>query len=980
MYGSSHPPAEEEAALSASRFEPVTGRWIPEQASHARVWRHTRTGAEILTLQNADQCRAFGILFRTPPPDRTGLPHVLEHCVLGGSRRYPVRGPLDEVLRGSVFDHVNVVTYPDKACYLVASSNSTDLANVADVFLDAVLHPLLTPDTFRREAWHLEMDSVESLPRLNGRVLNEQHGNFSAPARLIEHHSQVPLFPDTPYGVNRGGHPEHIPEMTLDRLRAYHRIHYHPSNARFYLYGAVDVEEWLRFLDDRLDGFDRQETDTSLPLQSPFRRPRRVRIPFEAGPGQERGMVTLNWVLGEVRDPEEILTAEVLTEILIGTPRALLRRALVESGLGTGLAGLGLFTHVRQMYLSTGLQGVAPADASGVEPLVEHALGELVLRGVDSSLVAEALRTVEMRLREPGRRGFPPGAALFWDRVSPVWVHDGDSLGPLAYQRPLGLVAERLQREGGVAGFVRSLLVDNPHRATVALMPDLGFHQRAAERGQLADKIESLSKIERRQLVAETRAYRQRQAMPDDPGALAAVPALMPGHLARNARVSRTRIANVDGCSLLHDSSPTRGLVHVELALDLRVLPEALVLYVPLLGRLLADDSGCGYSADASGRGVASAIGGLRSSVIATASRSAGGSVGRLVFCGKAREELLSALSGEMRRAISERGLPSQARCRQTILEERARLLADVQPDSRTWTSTRIGSAFGEHGRLADQTSGVAQLQFLRALVAEIDEDWPGALEKLEETRRLLLGRAGAVCSVTSGGILWDHLPSHVASLTSSLPVASCDVQMWRPELDLADEGLVVGTQVNHVAKGADLYALGYELHGSIAAITRYLEAAWLRERVCAQGGAYGVSCTFNARTGLFVCSSYRDPHLGRTVDVFDGAATFLRENVPGSGDLARTVVGAVGRMDAYRTVAQRARESLLRHLCRETDAERQRFRDELLGTGVADIRAFAEVLAQVREEGLVVALASVEAIAAANAQRHDWLRVTRLE
>jgi Zn-dependent M16 (insulinase) family peptidase len=337
-------------------FELIREEDIPELNTHARLFRHVRTGAELLSLENDDENKVFGITFRTPPNNSTGVPHIMEHSVLDGSRKYPVKEPFVELIKGSLKTFLNAFTFPDKTCYPVASQNLQDFYNLIDVYMDAVLYPLITKQAFQQEGWHYELNSVDDPLAYKGVVFNEMKGAYSSPDNVLARYTQQSLFPDTPYGVDSGGDPRVMPELTYEQFQNFHDTYYHPSNARIFFYGDDDPDERLRLMEGHLQPFERVRVDSSIPLQRRFTGPRSLSIPYDAGEQgtDKKGYVTVNWLLDEVDDRQTNLALRILSYILIGTPASPLRKALIDSGLGEDLAGVGLEADLRQAFYGGG--------------------------------------------------------------------------------------------------------------------------------------------------------------------------------------------------------------------------------------------------------------------------------------------------------------------------------------------------------------------------------------------------------------------------------------------------------------------------------------------------------------------------------------------------------------------------------------------------------------------------------------------------
>ena len=378
-------------------FERLRVKDIPELQTQAQLFRHEQTGAELLSLINNDENKVFGITFRTPPKDSTGVAHILEHSVLCGSRKYPVKEPFVELLKGSLKTFLNAFTYPDKTCYPVASQNVQDFYNLIDVYLDAAFYPRINPFIFQQEGWHLELDDPEGELSYKGVVFNEMKGAYSSPDSVLFEYSQQALFPDNAYGLDSGGNPKRIIELTFEQFKAFHRQYYHPSNARLYFYGNDDPIRRLQLVSEYLNAFEPIPVASSVLLQPSFAAPKRITRPYTSADSNgtsdqpvHRGMLTMNWLLEETTDAKTNVAFHVLRYILLGMPGSPLRKALIESGLGDDLAGVGLEGELRQMYFSTGLKGIDPGTADQVEALI-----------MDTSRFSPASESIRKPLKPP---------------------------------------------------------------------------------------------------------------------------------------------------------------------------------------------------------------------------------------------------------------------------------------------------------------------------------------------------------------------------------------------------------------------------------------------------------------------------------------------------------------------------------------------------------------------------------------------------
>ncbi|NLD73728.1 MAG: peptidase M16 [Chloroflexi bacterium] len=957
---------------------------IPELNTRARLYRHAATGAELLSLENADENKCFGITFRTPPTDSTGVPHIMEHSVLSGSERFRAKDPFIELSKGSLKTFLNAFTAPDKTAYPVASTNAQDLYNLIDVYMDAVLHPLLTELTFQQEAWHYELDGPDSPLAIKGVVYNEMRGAYSSPDSLLYRYGQQTLLPDNAYGFDSGGDPEVIPSLTYEQFLAFHRTYYHPSNALIFFYGDDDPEERLRRMAGYLEGYERREVKADVALQPAFSEPRRVTIPYPVSEEEAEGskaMVTVGWLLPEVTDPVLTMSMGILTHILIGTPASPLRKALIDSGLGEDLAGAGLENDLRQMYLATGLKGARKEDADRIEALILETLGSLVENGIEPEMIEAALNTLEFNLRENNTGRFPRGLSLMM-RALRTWSHGADPLGPVAFEAPLNAIKERLESDARYfEGLVREHLVANSHRVTLVLEPDpgLGDREEAKERERLAALQRELGDEQTQTIVRATAALKAHQEAPDPPEVLAQIPSLRLEDLEKESPTIPIEESRLAGTPLLYHDLFTNGIAYLDLAMDLHAVPQDLLPYVSLFADALTE---IGTEQDDYVRlsqRIGRKTGGIGATLMVSAVQQEPSAAAWLVLRAKSTMAQAQDLLDILRDILLTLKLDNRDRFRQMVLEGKASMEAGLVPGGHGVANGRLRANYSEADWLGEQTGGIEQLFFLRRLAQEIDSDWFAVLERLETLRGILLNRSGMLANVTLDAENWATLRPGLEALLDALPATEVERAAWTIVPSPVNEGLTIPAQVNYVAKGANLYDLGYTYDGSAAVISNQLRSTWLWERIRVQGGAYGGFCILDLRSGIWSFVSYRDPNLLRTVEVYDRTAEYLRSVDVSDDELTKSIIGTIGAIDAYQLPDAKGYTSMVRYMVNDTDELRQQRRDQVLSTTVEDFRAFADVLERASQAGRVVVLGSPEAIRAANAERGEWLTVTRV-
>jgi Zn-dependent M16 (insulinase) family peptidase len=965
-------------------FELIKEQDIQELNTHANFFCHRKTGAKLLSLENNDENKVFGITFRTPPSDSTGLPHIMEHSVLCGSRKYPVKEPFVELVKGSLNTFLNAITFPDKTSYPLASQNVKDLYNLIDVYLDAVFYPRLTHHIFQQEGWHYELDHPNHPLTFKGVVFNEMKGAYSSPDSILSRYSKQSLFPDTPYGEDSGGDPIQIPDLTYEQFQAFHKAYYHPSNAYIFFYGDDDPEERLRFLNTYLDDFEAIEVTSDIAVQPPFEQPKHQMIAYDAGEedaAAKKGMMTMNWVLTESNDLSTILGLSILGHILIGTSASPLRKALIDSGLGEDLTGSGVNDGLRQITFSTGLKGIAVEDAEKVETLILDTLTSLARDGIDREMVEAAVNTIEFGLRERNTGRFPRGLALMFSTLS-TWLYGGDPIITLAFEAPLKAVKDRIaSRESYFEELIDRYLVNNPHRTLVLLKPDpeVGAKQKAAEEDRLAQIRTTMRDEDIAVIVENTKLLKQLQETPDSPESLEKLPMLSLDDLGKkNPQIPREVVKSDEITTIYHDLF-TNGIIYLDLGFNLHLLPQGLLPYVPLFGRALTQIGTETEDFVKLSRRIGRKTGGIGPSLFHSAIVNADESAAWLFLRGKSTVAQADDLLDILHDILLTLKLDNPERFKQMVLESKARKEASLLPAGHSVVHTRLGAHFHESGWFSEYTSGVSSLFFLRQLAEAIDQDWPSVLAKLEEIRRILLHRNGMLCNVTVDKTTWGQFQPKLLSLLETLPSVPGSVATWTPPPLPRFEGLTIPARVNYVAKGTNLYTLGYRHHGSIAVISNYLRTTWLWDKVRVQGGAYGGFCLFDNRSGMFSYLSYRDPNVLKTLQNYDQTVQFLRQTEVSKKELTKSIIGVIGQMDSYQLPDAKGYTSMARYLTGETDDMLQRIRDEVLSTTDQHFKAFADVLQQVQEQGLVVIMGSQEAIEQVNSERHGWLETVKV-
>ena len=958
-------------------FNLVREQNIPELNAVAKLYVHKRTGARLLSVINDDENKVFGINFRTTPKDSNGVAHILEHSVLNGSQKYPVKEPFVELLKGSLATFVNAFTFPDKTCYPVASQNVQDFYNLIDVYMDAVLHPLISEQTLMQEGWHYEINEASEPLTYKGVVFNEMKGAYSSPDGVLETRVFESLFPKHLYGHDSGGDPRHIPDLTYENFKNFWETYYHPSNSFIYFYGNDDPENRLKLMESYLKPYKKKKVKSVVPLAKPFKRAKKVEYPYDSGDDKDiekKNYLVVNWKLPDTSDAVLNFSFRILGHILIGTPASPLKKALLDSGLGEDLAGVGMETELRHIVFSTGLKGTRKRHARKIEKLIFDTLESLVRDSIDPDMVAASMNTVEFRLRENNTGSYPVGIALM-RRVLTTWIHDEDPFKLLAFEEPLNAIKAKLTNDKRYfEKLIETHLLENSHRSILRLTPDpeLGRRFDEDEKARLAKIREALDESQIAELVENTKKLKLRQETPDSSESLETLPVLKLKDLDKESKNVPIDVLNMQDTQVLYHDLFTNGIVYLDLGFDLHTLPKELIPLTEIFGRALFEMGTETEDYVKLSQRIGKSTGGIHADAVSVSALGSRENVLKLFVRGKATMSQAGEMLNILKDVLLTTKFDNRERLKQMVLEEKAGLESGLVPGGHSFVNMRLRAQFGESGWATDEMKGIGYLFALRELANDIDKKWKSVLKKLETIRDLLINRKALVCNVTLDGENWKAFQPQFDSFLAALPSKEAKLFSYDIQPATKKEGLTIPAQVNYVGKGANLYELGYQHDGSSEVIIGYLRMAYLWEKVRVQGGAYGAFAAFDDRSGVFTFLSYRDPNVAGTIAAYDKAADFLKHldaSRLSDNELTKAIIGAIGDLDAYQLPDAKGYTSMMRYLTGRTDEMRQKTRDEVLSTNGEDFIAFGEVLEKVAQSNAVAVLGSQSAIESANVE-----------
>ncbi|MEE8715692.1 MAG: insulinase family protein [Coriobacteriales bacterium] len=952
---------------------------LPEIDGRAYVLRHEGAGTPLLWLANDDPNKAFAIAFKTPPADDTGVFHILEHSVLCGSDRYPVKEPFVNLLKTSMQTFLNALTYPDKTVYPVASTNEQDLLNLMDVYMDAVLHPALyhKRTVFEQEGWHYELDGRDDRLRYNGVVFNEMKGALSDPEDYALQGLNRALFPDTAYGFESGGNPRAIPTLTYEGYVDTHARHYNAANARIVLYGDISLDRELELLDSRYLA----HADPAKGAPNPLRMQAPVvnlgaRVTMDTAP--ENSSVMLGFVTGTYADRRRALAVSVLTDALMGSNEAPLKQRLLDEGLGDDVDAFP-YDGVLQPYLVFELRGSDPDDPGVGDrfrvALQRHAC-DLVRDGIPRETLDAALESLAFTLRERDY-GIADGVVLAIGALSGWLYDDGMPTDYLRYEEAMAELREEVGR-GGFERLLSQVVLENDHMAQLTLVaqPDGPDSPAAQERAEL-DRIQaSMDDGRIDAVIAETSELHRLQATPDTPEQLATLPALTRDQI--GDAPAEPAYGPVDApVTCLYHEVPTRRIDYVSHYFDLSCVSFDELPAVTLLCSLLGKLGTATHSAAQLDTLLESRLGRLSFSGLTFCRQGSGEPQARLAMSASAIEENLEDLVRLPAEVWSSTDFTDVERIRTILTQQRLEMEQGFAANGHTYALGRALAHVSRTHLLASRFGGVDYYRYVRGLLDDFDGRADALAAQLADLARRIFTPRGIVSSFTGArgdlDAYWE-IASREAILGASpdgcvAPLAS-GPRLVVPQPEARDEAYVIPADVSFVAKAADASGVAGDYSGAWDVAANALSLGYLWDEVRVQGGAYGVG--FRVRTdGCMGYYSYRDPNVDATLGRYDRASGWLRGYDPDEREMTGYVVSTVAKCDAPRKpgiVAARQDGDWMRG---RTPAWRRQVREQMLACTSADLASLADSLDCVARSGCVCVFGSRAAIEASRADLH---------
>lgn len=934
-----------------AEYEILDEHRVEDVQSDGFILRHKKSGARIAILSNNDDNKVFYIGFRTPPEDETGVPHIIEHTTLCGSKKFPVKDPFIELAKGSLNTFLNAMTYPDKTVYPVASCNDQDFKNLMDVYLDAVFNPNITKyeEIFKQEGWHYELTGRDDELKINGVVYNEMKGAYSSPDEVLSSQIYRSLFPDNTYSKDSGGNPEYIPKLTYEAYLDFYHKYYHPSNSYIYLYGDMDVVERLEWLDkEYLSLYDYKKVNSEINKQPAFDEIKNVEAQYSItmdDSQENKTYLSYNRVVGDTLDEMLYQAFDVLDYALVSSPGAPVKQALIDAGIGDDVYG-SYDAGILQPVFSFVAKNANASQADEFESIIENTLKEVVKTGINKEALLAGINSSEFKFREADFGQFPKGL-LFGLNCLDSWLFD--DMKPFIHLECLGTFA-KLRKAVDTDYFeklIQEYLLDNTHGSSVTVKPKrgLGNEREEALAKELSDYKASLSDEEIKKLIEDTEHLKKYQEEPSSDEDLRKLPMLTRADMKKNAMpFSNIEDELLDVKVVRHDIE-SNGIDYISFLFDAGDFAQSELGYLGFFTNALGLVSTEKYSYTDLANATNIYTGGISTG---TASHPDIKDRNNFVFKFEVKlkvlEKNLDKALELMEQMLLSSDFTDTKRLGELVAQIKARLQANLSSSGHLVAAMRSMSSFSRYALYQDELKGVAFYRSICHIEKELSESPKSVSDKLAAIAKKLFARNRMLISFTGNNEAYGNAKPSLEKVIAGFNKMSAVGNQAEVHFNTAKEAFIDASQIQYVAKTGDFICEGYEYTGALRLLRIILSYDYLWINVRVKGGAYGCMNTF-LRSGESYFVSYRDPNLSDTLDVYDRIPEYIKSFSPDERDMTKYIIGTFSALDTPMNPEAKGSRSLSAYLEGITYEQIQKERNEILNAQPEDIRRLADLV-----------------------------------
>ena len=934
-----------------AEYEILDEHRVEDVQSDGFILRHKKSGARIAILSNNDDNKVFYIGFRTPPEDETGVPHIIEHTTLCGSKKFPVKDPFIELAKGSLNTFLNAMTYPDKTVYPVASCNDQDFKNLMDVYLDAVFNPNITKyeEIFKQEGWHYELTGKDDELKINGVVYNEMKGAYSSPDEVLSSQIYRSLFPDNTYSKDSGGNPEYIPKLTYEAYLDFYHKYYHPSNSYIYLYGDMDVVERLEWLDkEYLSLYDYKKVNSEINKQPAFDEIKNVEAQYSItmdDSQENKTYLSYNRVVGDTLDEMLYQAFDVLDYALVSSPGAPVKQALIDAGIGDDVYG-SYDAGILQPVFSFVAKNANASQADEFESIIENTLKEVVKTGINKEALLAGINSSEFKFREADFGQFPKGL-LFGLNCLDSWLFD--DMKPFIHLECLGTFA-KLRKAVDTDYFeklIQEYLLDNTHGSSVTVKPKrgLGNEREEALAKELSDYKASLSDEEIKKLIEDTEHLKKYQEEPSSDEDLRKLPMLTRADMKKNAMPFSNIEDELSDVKVVRHDIESNGIDYISFLFDAGDFAQSELGYLGFFTNALGLVSTEKYSYTDLANATNIYTGGISTGTASHPDiKDRNNFVFKLEVKLKVLEKNLDKALELMEQMLLSSDFTDTKRLGELVAQIKARLQANLSSSGHLVAAMRSMSSFSRYALYQDELKGIAFYRSICRIEKELSESPKSVSDKLAAIAKKLFARNRMLISFTGNNEAYGNAKPSLEKVIAGFNKMSAVGNQAEVHFNTAKEAFIDASQIQYVAKTGDFICEGYEYTGALRLLRIILSYDYLWINVRVKGGAYGCMNTF-LRSGESYFVSYRDPNLSDTLDVYDRIPEYIKSFSPDERDMTKYIIGTFSALDTPMNPEAKGSRSLSAYLEGITYEQIQKERNEILNAQPEDIRRLADLV-----------------------------------
>jgi len=934
-----------------AEYEILDEHRVEDVQSDGFILRHKKSGARIAVLSNNDDNKVFYIGFRTPPEDETGVPHIIEHTTLCGSKKFPVKDPFIELAKGSLNTFLNAMTYPDKTVYPVASCNDQDFKNLMDVYLDAVFNPNITKyeEIFKQEGWHYELTGKDDELKINGVVYNEMKGAYSSPDEVLSSQIYRSLFPDNTYSKDSGGNPEYIPKLTYEAYLDFYHKYYHPSNSYIYLYGDMDVVERLEWLDkEYLSLYDYKKVNSEINKQPAFDEIKNVEAQYSItmdDSQENKTYLSYNRVVGDTLDEMLYQAFDVLDYALVSSPGAPVKQALIDAGIGDDVYG-SYDAGILQPVFSFVAKNANASQADEFESIIENTLKEVVKTGINKEALLAGINSSEFKFREADFGQFPKGL-LFGLNCLDSWLFD--DMKPFIHLECLGTFA-KLRKAVDTDYFeklIQEYLLDNTHGSSVTVKPKrgLGNEREEALAKELSDYKASLSDEEIKKLIEDTEHLKKYQEEPSSDEDLRKLPMLTRADMKKNAMPFSNIEDELSDVKVVRHDIESNGIDYISFLFDAGDFAQSELGYLGFFTNALGLVSTEKYSYTDLANATNIYTGGISTGTASHPDiKDRNNFVFKLEVKLKVLEKNLDKALELMEQMLLSSDFTDTKRLSELVAQIKARLQANLSSSGHLVAAMRSMSSFSRYALYQDELKGIAFYRSICHIEKELSESPKSVSDKLAAIAKKLFARNRMLISFTGNNEAYGNAKPSLEKVIAGFNKMSAIGNQAEVHFNTAKEAFIDASQIQYVAKTGDFICEGYEYTGALRLLRIILSYDYLWINVRVKGGAYGCMNTF-LRSGESYFVSYRDPNLSDTLDVYDRIPEYIKSFSPDERDMTKYIIGTFSALDTPMNPEAKGSRSLSAYLEGITYEQIQKERNEILNAQPKDIRRLADLV-----------------------------------